>query len=77
MTLQNYPRNPIEQRKAAVRKYSRNAVMAAGVGVVGGIAAGVLLQSWFLFSLGIVLAVVGGMVNYARVRKIVNHRDEY
>ena len=75
MSMQQYPRNPIEQRKRAVRTYSRNGV----VSVVGGAAGGILLStitgaSFFLF-LGMIIAVVGGFVNYRRVRRIINHRD--
>lgn len=77
MTLQNYPRNPIEQRKAAVRKYTRNGVIAVGTGVAGGVVLAVLLHSWLLLALGLVLAVVGGFANYSRVQKIINHKDEF
>ncbi len=41
MSMQQYPRNPIEQRKRAVRTYSRNGV----VSVVGGAAGGILLST--------------------------------
>lgn len=76
MTMQPYPRNPIEQRKAAVRKYSRNGVIAVAGGVIGGAALWVLIDPMFMV-LGLIVAVVGGFVNYRRVQKIVNHRDEY
>lgn len=77
MTLQPRPSNPIEARKQAVRRYSRNAALWAGGGVVGGIALGLLAGSWTILVLGFVVAVVGGMVNYSKVQKIVNHRDQY
>ncbi|AKK03491.1 hypothetical protein [Corynebacterium epidermidicanis] len=77
MTLQNFPRNPIEQRKMAVRKYSRNGVIAVAGGVAGGVALALLAHSWFFLVLGLVIAVVGGAVNYARVQKIINHKDQY
>ncbi|MDU0478031.1 hypothetical protein QVA66_02115 [Staphylococcus chromogenes] len=77
MTLQNYPRNPIEQRKMAVRKYARNGVIAVSTGVVGGVALLLLTHQWFFLALGLVLAVIGGFVNYSRVQKIINHKDEY
>lgn len=76
MTMQPYPRNPIEQRKAAVRKYSRNGALAVASGLLGGVALWVLLDPVFLV-LGLIVAVVGGFVNYRRVQRIVNHRDEY
>ncbi len=77
MTLQPRPNNPIEQRKQAVRTYSRNAVVWVGGGVVGGVALSVLLGSWFFLALGLVAAVAGGWSNYSKVQKIVNHRDQY
>lgn len=75
--MQKYPRNPIEQRKVAVRKYSRNAVVAVSAGLAGGVALWLLADSAAFLVLGLVVAVIGGFVNYRRVQKIVNHRDEY
>lgn len=77
MTLQPRPNNPIEQRKQAVRRYSRNAVVWAGAGVTGGVALALLAHSWFFLAVGLVVAVAGGWSNYAKVQKIVNHRDQY
>ncbi|AWB84329.1 hypothetical protein [Corynebacterium liangguodongii] len=80
MTLSPRPNNPIEARKQAVRTYSRNAVMFAGGGVVGGVALGFLFGSPFsfaLFALMLVIGVVGAGWNYNKVQRIVNHRDEY
>lgn len=76
MTMQPYPRNPIEQRKVAVRKYTRNGVVAVSAGLIGGVALCLLFDPMFLV-LGLIVAVVGGFVNYQRVQKIINHRDEY
>lgn len=77
MTLQPRPNNPIEQRKQAVRRYSRNAVVWAGGGVAGGVALALLTQTWFFLAVGLVIAVAGGWANYSRVHKIINHRDHY
>lgn len=77
MTMQPRPNNPIEQRKAAVRHYSRNAALWAGGGVAGGIALGLLAGSWTIFILGLVIAVAGGAVNWNKVQRIVNHKDQY
>ncbi|WP_257158509.1 hypothetical protein [Corynebacterium cystitidis] len=77
MSMQRRNPNPIQARKDAVRKYSRNAVLFAGGGVVGGIALGLIFNSWSLLILGFVIAVVGGVVNYNKVQKIVNHKDHY
>lgn len=78
MTIQPRPNNPIEARKQAVRRYSRNGALWVGGGVAGGLALGILSSSfWFFLTLGLVVAVVGGVVNYSKVKKIVNHRDEY
>ena len=76
--MQPRPHNPIEARKQAVRKYSRNAVVSVAGGVIGGAALGLIFSSfWVWFSLGLVVAVVGGVYNYVKVQQIINHRDEY
>lgn len=77
MTLQPRPNNPIEARKAAVRKYTRDAALWAGGGVAGGIALALLTQSWTILIIGFVIAVAGGFTNWNKVQKIVNHKDEY
>lgn len=78
MTLQPRPNNPIEARKQAVRRYSRNGVACVGGGVLGGLALGVIFSSfWFWFALGMVVAVGGGLYNYNKVQKIINHQDTY
>lgn len=77
MTLQPRPNNPIEARKAAVRQYSRNAVLWAGGGVAGGIALGLLMSSWTVLIIGFVVAVAGGLTNWNKVQRIVNHKDQY
>lgn len=75
--MQPRPNNPIDQRKAAVRKYSRDALVWAGGGLAGGIAFGLLMQSWTILVLGLVIGVAGGFVNWKKVQKIVNHQDRY
>lgn len=77
MTMQPRPNNPIEQRKTAVRQYTRNAMLWAGGGVVGGIAFGLIFSSWAVLILGFVVAVAGGLTNWNKVQRIVNHKDEY
>ncbi|WIM66946.1 hypothetical protein QP027_07335 [Corynebacterium breve] len=77
MTMQRRNPNPIEARKEAVRKYSRNAVVWAGGGVVGGVALALLFSSWTWIAIGLVVAVVGGVSNYMKVQKIINHHDNY
>lgn len=77
MTMQRRPNNPIEQRKQAVRRYTRNAALSVGGGVVGGVALALLFTSWTWLVLGLVVAVVGGFYNWNKVQKIVNHRDNY
>ena len=77
MTMQPRPNDPIAQRKAAVRQYSRNAVLWAGGGVAGGIAFGLIFSSWTFLFLGLVVAVAGGFTNWNKVQRIVNHKDQY
>lgn len=73
--IQPYASNPIQQRKDAVRRYSRNAVVWTGGGVVAGVAIGLLASSLPLFIILTVIGVVGGFINWQKVQKIVNHRD--
>lgn len=78
MSMQRRPNNPIEVRKQQVRTYSRNAVVWTAGGVLGGLAAGLLLEGFALYLIiGLVVAVVGGGYNYMKVQQIVNHKDEY
>ncbi|WKD60810.1 hypothetical protein CCICO_03865 [Corynebacterium ciconiae DSM 44920] len=75
MSMQRYPSNPIERRKQAVRRYSRNAALW-GVGGLGGAAvAGIAVGSPVLVILCLVCAVAGVAFNASRVRTIINHRD--
>lgn len=73
--IQPYASNPIQQRKDAVRRYSRNAVVWTGGGVVSGVAIGLLASSLSLFIILTVIGVAGGFINWQKVQKIVNHRD--
>lgn len=77
MTMSQRPANPIEARKQAVRKYSRNAVVwSAGslaVGVVFGLLSTHSFFTWLI--IGFVVAVISGGYNYMKVRKIVDHKD--
>ncbi|MGV0395315.1 hypothetical protein ACUY3K_04330 [Corynebacterium uberis] len=78
MTIQSQPDNPIVARKQEVRRLARNGVITAGVGVVGGLALGLLshhLLVWLV--LGLIVAVVGGGYNWLRIQRIVNHKDAY
>lgn len=78
MTLQPRPNNPIEARKQAVRRYSRNGALCVGGGIIGGVAFGMLFSSfWFWMALGMVVAVGGGLYNYSKVQKIINYQDRY
>ena len=73
--LQPQPQNPIELRKNAVRKYSRNAVVWAGSGVVGGAVLGLLAGSMSLFLILAGVGLVGGFLNWQKVQRIVNYKD--
>lgn len=69
--------NPIELRKQAVRRYSRNTVAYVGGGLGGGLLLTVLLTNWTWIILGLIVAVVGGSINAARARRILNQNDNY
>lgn len=75
-SLQPRPTNPIAQRKQAVRKHARAAVTWTGGGVASGVVLGLLAGSWTLLVLCVVVGVAMGGVNWAKVRRIVNHRDQ-
>lgn len=76
MTLQPRPHNPIEQRKLAVRKYSRRAVISVAGGVGGGIVLGLLSGSFFtIFILCSLIGIAAGFFNWRKVQEIVNHKD--
>ena len=77
MSMQRYPTNPIEKRKQAVRRYSRNGVVGVGIGVVGGVALWALASEVTFFFLGLIIAVVLGLYNWKKVQRIVNHKDNY
>lgn len=77
MTMQPRPRNPIEARKQAVRRYSRNTVISVGGGVVGGVALALLFSSSFWLLLGLTVAVVGGVYNWRQIQKTVNKGDRH
>lgn len=78
MSMQQYPRNPIEKRKQAVRKYARRGVVSVAGGLVGGTALYLLSHGgWAWLVMGLVFAVVSGWSNWNKIQKIVNHKDEY
>lgn len=75
MAKDNLPVNPIESRKLQVRRHSRNALVFVGVGLVAGIALGII-ANWTFLLLGLIVAVVGGGYSALKVRSIINHRDD-
>lgn len=78
MSMQPTSHNPIDRRKAAVRKYSKNGLISVSAGIGGGVLFAFLFSSSsFWLILGFIVAVVGGVYNYNKVRKIVNHKDHY
>ncbi|MCK7636675.1 hypothetical protein [Corynebacterium pygosceleis] len=77
MSIEKYPRNPIEQRKQAVRRHARAGVVCVGGGVVGGVVLALVASSWFWLILGLVIAVAGGVYNWRRIQAITGHRDDY
>ncbi|ANE04372.1 hypothetical protein [Corynebacterium crudilactis] len=77
MSMQQFPRNPIEKRKQEVRKNSRNAVVSVAGGLVGGGALWLLTSSAFFMGLGLIIAVVGGFYFYNKVQKTINEKDRY
>lgn len=77
MSMQRYPQNPIERRKQAVRRYSKNGVLGVSGGVIGGLALWALTEEFSLMMIGLVVAVVIGVYSWTKVRSIVNHKDNY
>lgn len=76
MTMQPRGNNPIQQRKDDVRKYSRTAVACVGGGLAGGVILSIVASNWaFWMTIGVIVAVVGGYLNYRKVQRIVNHKD--
>ena len=74
--MQRRPNNPIELKKQQVRKYSRNAVVSVAGGVAGGVLLGWALTGfWTWMTLGLIVAVVGGVYNWTKVQKIVNENN--
>ncbi|MFP7364495.1 hypothetical protein SFC07_01740 [Corynebacterium callunae] len=77
MSMQQYPRNPIEKRKQEVRKNSRNAVVSVVGGIGGGALLWLLTGSASIMMLGLIVAVAGGLFFYNKVRKTINEKDHY
>lgn len=78
MTMQNRPNNPIELRKASVRKNARNGVISVAAGVGGGVLLTLISGGGLMWLiLGLVVAVVGGVHYYRKIQKIINHEDNY
>ncbi|WP_080794137.1 hypothetical protein [Corynebacterium pacaense] len=76
MSMERYPRNPIEKRKQEVRKNSRNAVISVAGGLGGGALMWLLADpTWMV--IGLIVAVVGGLYFYNKVRKTINEKDQY
>ncbi|MDO5098855.1 MAG: hypothetical protein Q4D85_08850 [Corynebacterium sp.] len=77
MTLQPRPSNPIEQRKQAVRRYSRLALQT-GVGTVGtGLVLWALSGQLSVFVFFLLLGIAGVGYFWRKVNQIVNHKDNY
>ncbi len=83
MSQPNYPMrqprggsvNPIEQRKQAVRRYSRNAVIFAGGSVALAVVLGLALGDATTVVLVLVVGMILALYNGWQVRRIVNHKD--
>ena len=77
MTMQPRPNNPIELKKQKVRKHARNGVISVAAGLGGGVLAALVLSGsfWFWISIGLVVAVVGGVSNWVKIQKIVNENN--
>lgn len=76
MTMNQYGGNPIEQRKAEVRKYSNTGRIALGAGVVS-LVLGVIASNAFLYAVLPIVALVTVGFCVWKVRGIVNHKDQW
>lgn len=76
MTMDNYSDNPVEKRKADVRKRSRAIQASGGVAVAGGVLA-VLTPAVGLFITVAVIALVVLGWNAVKIREILNHKDQW
>lgn len=76
MTMNNYRGNPIEQRKAEVRKYANGGKLALGIGAVS-LVAGIFLSNAFLYLIIPFVALVTIGFCTWKVRSIVNHKDQW
>ncbi|HIW92298.1 MAG TPA: hypothetical protein H9870_11635 [Candidatus Corynebacterium avicola] len=76
MTMDNYSGNPVERRKAEVRKRSRSIQIAGGVAVAGGALAMLTTATGLFLTIAIISLVVLGY-NAVKVREVVNHKDQW
>lgn len=58
-----------------MRTYSRNAAVWVGGGLVGGIVLGLLASEIWLFIAVLAVGLIGGVINWQKVQRIVNHKD--
>lgn len=73
--LQPQPQNPVEFRKSAIQKYSRNAVVWVDSGVVDGAVLGLLAGSMSLFLILAVAGPVGDFLNWQKVQWVMSYKD--
>ena len=76
MTLQPNIPATVQERKALVRTYSRNAVLWGGGGLIVGLIVGITL-SWWLCAIAIIAGATIAGINVVKANKVVNHKDDW
>ncbi|MCS4536226.1 hypothetical protein [Corynebacterium sp. HS2168-gen11] len=76
MTMQPRPTNPIELRKQQVREHVRAIAISTPIALVSLVILGFVSTS-MLFMITFLVATAVGAVNAVKLRRVINHKDQY